>query len=228
MSDKITNYYNKLKIGKNKRPPKNWDKHHIEHNSHILVIGKTGTGKSNWLLNYLSRSSGEFGKIILFSGSTTEEPLYKIIQDTDEEIEMYNDIAEMPELQELEEDGMENKPKLIIFDDFINLSPKELKKIYSYIISSRKYGCSCIMMVQDYKSCPKLIVRNVNYIVLFRINDNISINNILRNHNINNIDKDTFKDIYLDATEEPLNFLTLDFKSTNPRDQIRRNFIGII
>jgi hypothetical protein len=84
------------------------------------------------------------------------------------------------------------------------------------------------MMAQDYKSVPKLIVRNVNYIILFRINDNVSINNIIRNHNINNIDKDALKEIYLDATEIPLNFLTLDFKTNDERYKIRRNFTEII
>jgi hypothetical protein len=228
MADKIVNYYNKLKIGSGLKKPKNYNKHLIEHNSHILVIGKTGTGKTNWLMNYLSRSNGEFSKIIIFTGSTTQEPLYKIIQDANDDILIINDMDELPELDELEEEDDEAKPKLIVFDDFINLTPKELKRIFKYIISSRKYGCSCIMMAQDYKSVPKLIVRNVNYIVLFRINDNISINNIIRNHNINNIDKDTLKQIYLEATEEPLNFLTLDFKTTDIRHLIRRNFIEII
>ena len=74
-------------------------------------------------------------------------------------------------------------------------------------------------MAQDYKSVPKLI---------FRINDNVSINNIIRNHNINNIDKDALKEIYLDATEIPLNFLTLDFKTNDERYKIRRNFNEII
>lgn len=228
MSDKIINYYDKLKIGAGIKKPKNFNKHLIEHNSHVLVIGKTGTGKTNWLMNYLSRSNGEFSKIIIFTGSTTQEPLYKIIQDANDDILIINDIEELPELDELEEEDDEAKPKLIIFDDFINLSTKELKKIFKYIVSSRKYGCSCIMLCQDYKSCPKLIVRNVNYIILFRINDNVSINNIIRNHNINNIDKDALKDIYLDATEIPLNFLTLDFRTNDERYKIRRNFNEII
>ena len=51
----------------------------------------------------------------------------------------------------------------------------------------------------------KLIVRNVNYIVLFKINDNISINNIIHNHNLNDIEKELFKKVYLLCTEVPLN-----------------------
>jgi hypothetical protein len=35
-------------------------------------------------------------------------------------------------------------------------------------------------------------------------------NNIVRNHNIDGIDKDDFKKMYIDATSEPRNFFMLD------------------
>ena len=225
MSDKIINFYNELEINKDKKLPKNWKKHYIHHNSHILVSGKIGTGKTNWLLNYIMRSAGEFSKIIVFTGSTLDEPLYNALQESSSKVEMYNDIDEMPNLEELEGNNMYNKPKLIIFDDFINLSPQELKKIYKYVVSSRKYGCSCILMTQDYKSANKLIVRNVNYIVLFKINDNISIGNIIRNHNISSIDKHTFRHIYDVCTKEPMDFMLLDFRTNDDKMKIRHNFL---
>ena len=215
-------------MNKDKKLPKNWKKHKIEHNSHILVVGKTGTGKTNWLLNYIMRSAGEFSKIIVFTGSTMNEPLYNALYESSNKVEMFNDIDEMPDLEEFECDNMYKKPKLIIFDDFINLSPKELKKIYKYVVSSRKYGCSCILMTQDYKSANKLIVRNVNYIILFKINDNISISNIIRNHNINDVDKELFKNAYLLCTKEPMDFLMLDFRTDNPLQKIRHNFLGFL
>ncbi len=74
MSDKIINFYEKLNIKSNKLP-KNWNKHHIMHNSMILALGGTGTGKTNALLNYINRSSQEFVDIIIFLASTTDEPL---------------------------------------------------------------------------------------------------------------------------------------------------------
>ena len=67
-------------------------------------------------------------------------------------------------------------PKLIIFDDFINVENKKLKKIYNYLISGRKFGFTCWLMAQNYSSVPKVIVRNINYFILFKLNDNISLN----------------------------------------------------
>lgn len=221
----IINWYEKLGINKDQKPPKNWEKHCILHNSHILMIGRTGTGKTNCLCNYLKRSSNEFYKIIIFTGSTTSEPLYKKLQENDE-IEFYNDIEDLPHLSDFDDD-LDN-PKLIVFDDWINLSPKELKVIFRYIVASRKYGFSCLLMAQDYKSVPKLILRNVNYIILFKINDNVSISNIIRNHNLTDIDKDLFKNIYNLCTEKPLNFMLLDFKTNDPNMRIRCNFLDFV
>jgi len=228
MSDRIINFYEELNINKDKKLPKHFKRHYIHHNSHILVIGKTGSGKSNFVLNYLARSAGEFSKIIIFTASTLDEPLYNAIRESSNKVEAYDNIDEMPNLEELEEKNMYKKPKLIIFDDFLILSPKELKKVYKYIVSSRKYGCSCILMSQDYKGVNKLIVRNVNYIILFKINDNISINNILKNHNIIDVDKDVFKRAFMLCTHLPLDFMCLDFRSENPIHRIRHNFLDFL
>ena len=53
MSDKIINFYEKLNI-KGSKLPKNWNKHHIMHNSMMLWLGDTDTGKTNALLNYIN------------------------------------------------------------------------------------------------------------------------------------------------------------------------------
>ena len=42
------------------------------------------------------------------------------------------------------------KPKLIVFDDFINLTKKEFKKINPFLISGRKYGFTVWLMAQEY------------------------------------------------------------------------------
>jgi len=114
----IVNWYDKIGAGKKKtKLPLKWKNHHIHHNSMILCIGGTGTGKTNALIDYLSRSSGEFFKIIIISFSTLDEPLYNYLQKNDQ-IEFINDINEVPELSEFD-DEEKNKPKLIVFDDFI-------------------------------------------------------------------------------------------------------------
>ena len=224
----MINWYDK--IGANdKKPklPKNWKNHHINHNSMILCIGGTGTGKTNALIDYLSRSSGEFHKIIICSFSTLDEPLYNFLEKKNKEIEFINNIEDVPDLDEFD-DETKSKPKLIIFDDFINLTKKEFKKINPYLISGRKYGFSVWLMAQEYKSIPKVITRNINYFILNKINDAISIDNIIRNHNMYGVDKDIFKKAYYLCIKEPLNFMMLDLKSRDPKDRYRHNFLDFL
>ena len=90
MSDKIVNFYDKLGI-KDSALPKTWVKHHMYNKCHTLCLGGTCSGKSNALINYISRSSSEFFKIIIFSGSTCDEPLYNMLEDTGK-IELIDDI----------------------------------------------------------------------------------------------------------------------------------------
>lgn len=221
--DKIINFYQKLNI-KGSKLPKNFHKHKILHNSMILALGGTGTGKSNCLLNYINRSSGEFTDIIIFSGSTTEEPLYELLAENG--VTLYNDIDELPDLIEFEDD--KDQKKLIVFDDFINIENKKLKKIYNYLISGRKFGFTCWLMSQNYSSVPKVIVRQIQYFIIFKINDNISLNNIIRNHNIADVDPIIIKSACNLCTQTPPDFFMIDLKTINKKERFRKNFLEFL
>ena len=223
MTDKIINFYDKLNIKGNKLP-KNWNKHHIMHKSMILAIGGTGTGKTNALLNYINRSSGEFHKIIVFSASTTDEPLYNLLEENG--VTLYNDIDELPELSEFEDD--KDEKKLIVFDDFINIDKKKLKKINRYLISGRKFGFSVFLMAQNYSSIEKQIVRQIQYFIIFKINDNISLNNIIRNHNIADVDSSIIKSACNLCTNTPPNFFMIDLKTIDLKKRFRKNFLNFL
>ena len=223
--DKIVNFYEKLGI-KGSARPKTWEKTHMYNKCHTLCLGGTGSGKSNSLLNYISRSSGEFYKIIICSFSTTDEPLYNMLEETGK-IELINDIDEVPDLEEFD-DKDKNKPKLIVFDDFLNLPKKDMKKINKYLVSSRKFGFSVWIMSQDYTSVPKLLVRNINYFILFKINDNISLNNIIRNHNIADVDSSIIKSSCNLCTQTFGDFFMIDMKTTNLDERFRHNFLGFL
>ena len=79
-------------------------------------------------------------------------------------------------------------------------------------------------MAQNYVSIPKTIVRNCQYFLLFKLNDNTTVNNIIRNHNIYNVEKDAFRKFYDDATSEPLNFFVVDLKTKDKNTHLRKNF----
>jgi hypothetical protein len=221
----IVNFYDKLGI-KGSTQPKTWEKTHMYNKCHTLCCGGTGSGKSNALINYISRSSGEFYKIIVCSFSTTDEPLYNMLEDMGK-IELINDIDEVPDLEEFD-DKNKDKPKLIVFDDFLNVEKKKMKKINKYLIAGRKFGFSVWLMAQDYVSVPKILVRNINYFVIFKINDNVRLNNIIRNHNIADVDSSIIKTACNLCTKTFGNFFMIDMKTTNLDERFRHNFLGFL
>ena len=151
--------------------------------------------------------------------------MYNLLEENG--VTLYNNIDEVPDLEEYDSDD-KKKPKLIVFDDFINVENKKLKKIYNYLISGRKFGFTCWLMAQNYSSVPKVIVRNINYFILFKINDNISLNNIIRNHNISDIDPSIIKSAYNLCTQTPPNFFLIDLKTGNLKERYRKNFLHFL
>ena len=82
-------------------------------------------------------------------------------------------------------------------------------------------------MAQNYTSVPKIITRNCHYFIVFKLNDNATINNIIRNHNVDNLNKDDILDAYNYSTKEPLNFLMVDTRGEGLK-RLRKNFTDFI
>jgi energy-coupling factor transporter ATP-binding protein EcfA2 len=224
----LANFYKYLPKDKSSDKVKGYKNHFIEKNSRILMIGSSGTGKSNALINFIEKSSGEFFKIIICSFSTTDEPLYQYLQEKIPSVELINNIDDVPEVQQFD-DKDKNKPKLIIFDDFITLTKKEMGKIFNYAISSRKFGFTAIFMCQSYTAVPKIISRNCNYIFLFRVNDRYSIKRIISNHGLSStVSPETIEQMYYYAIKEPLEFFLIDLKTSDEKLRFRKNFTDFL
>lgn len=227
--DKVTNWYEKLPphLKDETKLDKNFKTHMILPNSMILAIGGTGSGKTLALMEFINRKSEALSEIIIFTGSTQEEPLYKNFKEKNPEaVEIYTKIEDLPSLTDF--DANDRHEKLIVFDDFINLPKKDMTKINQYLTAGRKYHFTVFLMAQNYKEVPKTVVRNVNYFILFKLNDNITIDSIIRNHNIGLIPKDRFKAMYVRATSQPRNFFMIDLKTTDPKLRYRHNFLNFM
>jgi len=223
----IVNFYSLLPKTKEKKVV-GYKNHMIDKNSRILMIGASGTGKSNAILNFIEKSSGEFHKIIICSFSTTDEPLYSYLQEKLPDVELINNIEDVPLVQDFD-DNEKHKSKLIVFDDFIALNTKQMKILIDYAISSRKFGFTCIFVSQNYTSIPKVISRNCNYIFLFKINDKVSIKRIISNHSLSGLlTTDQIEKFYYYCIKIPLGFLLIDLKTTNDEKRLRCGFTDFL
>ena len=118
--------------------------------------------------------------------------------------------------------------KLLIIDDFINIPKKEITKIKNYMVYGRKKGWSVYLQAQNYVQVDKSIVRNINYFIIYKLNDNVSINNIIRNHNINNLNKNTILNMYNYSTKIKGDFFMIDLKNENNKFHYRHNFTELL
>lgn len=226
-TDKITNWYLKLDK-KNQDTPtidKEFNKHFILPNSRIALIGGSNAGKTNMLLEFLHRKNGGFYEVIIFT-SNPDEPLLRQLKEDMEDIQIYSNINDVPELKSFNTRDAKHE-KLIVFDDFITLNKKDMKKVEEYAIASRKFGFTSMYMLQNYTSCPKIIMRQIEYFILFRLNDNVTINNIIKNHNVDQIPKEIFMNMYLTATSQPRQFFLLDVKNSEKKYRYRTNFTNL-
>ena len=226
--DQIKDWYNLLekknKEDKNFEIDKNFDKHGILPTSMICLIAGTGGGKSTAFMEFLlERKKNTFCEVIIFNPVNVDEPIYNFLKKINNDVQLIDDIEDLPDLKDY--DDNKKTEKLLICDDIITMNNKDLKKIESYLISSRKFGFTCIVMCQNYVSLSKKITRNISYFCVFKLNDNVSINTIIKNHNIYGIDKDYILECYRDAVVTPKDFLMFDCHINGEKNKcLRHNF----
>jgi hypothetical protein len=64
--------------------------------------------------------------------------------------------------------------------------------------------------------------------LLYKINDNVSIDRIIRNHNIDNVEPTILKKAYQLSTRDPLSFMLIDLKSKDKKDRFRHGFTNFL
>lgn len=207
----MKNFYQLIPKNKGLRNP-GFSKHGLEIPFYGLIIGGSGSGKTNVLMQFLELSSGTFNKIVICV-KNADEPLYRLLQKTSEDIEFYEN-GEIPELDEFKE----YKASLIVFDDLV--LEKDQSKISEYFIRGRKLGVTCIYISQSYYRIPKIIRINCRYIFLKKLSSLKDLKLIINEYNLNENVKEVL-DLYNEATKDFTNFLLIDTQNST----FNKNFI---
>ena len=226
--DEITNWTKVFSKGEGiKEIPRdsNFDTHMVKPCKMVVIVGSTGAGKSTALVEFLHRKNDAFVEIILFTGSTTDEILYRNLEKTIEGIQITDKADELPDVTSYNDED-KSVERLLILDDIINCSPKELKKMMKWFNSSRKYGFTVICLVQNFTDLPIQMRRNAHMFMVFRLHDARAVSNLLSTYS-DGMDKELLKEIYYSVTSQPNNFLTIDLTEGGSL-RWRQNFIGRI
>ena len=200
----------------------NFDQTQMSIPCRVSVIAPSGTGKTQWLLNYINKNQDTFGHIIVVYKAS--EPLYEFLRDKigSKNITFYTKLIDLPSPTDLQ---MGNKQVLLCFDD--QVAEKDQKKIEEYYIRGRKIGGGISMMYlsQSFFAIPTLIRRQCNYVIILKLSGKRDLNLILSNYALG-IEVDHIMKLYKDATKDKFNFLKIDIENRNDNKKFSHNFTG--
>lgn len=138
----------------------------------FLIIGASGSGKTNLLMNLIYNEAGiSFKKLYVLSKSI-QQPIYVKLREYYKNVEkklkntkayFFDDCDDLPSLDECYPNS------LIVFDDCL-LGKQD--KIKDYFIRGRHKNLSCVYLSQSYGKVDRQVIRNnVNFICIFKQNN---------------------------------------------------------
>ena len=204
-----------------------------DHPYRILIIGSSGSGKTNALLNLINNQP-DIDKIYLYAKDPYEKKNQYLINKREEVgldhtfIEYSNDMRDVYKNIEDYNLGRERKI-LIVFDDMIAdmINNKKLNPIVTELfIRGRKLNISIVFITQSYFKVPKDVRLNSTNFFIMKILNKRELQQIALNHS-SDIDCKDFMKIYKECTKEPYSFLVNDttLQSDNPL-KFRYNLFG--
>ena len=209
----------------------------IEHNSkwpyipdhpyRILIIGGSGRGKTNALLNLINNQP-DIDKIYLYPKDPYEKKYQYLINKRENVgLNNFNDPKAFMEYSNDMQDVYKNiedynpikkRKVLIIFDDMIAdmINNNKLNPIVTELfIRGRKLNIAIVFITQSYFKVPKDVRLNSTHFFIMKIPNKRQLQQIALNHS-SDIDFKDFMNIYKKCTKEPYSFLVND--TTLPSD----------
>lgn len=187
--------------------------------NHSLLIGGTGSGKSNCLMNFIEKSSGCFDKIVLV-GMKMESFNKFLKKQLKDDIVMFigDDYCKLPTVDKLPDAGPDyDKHILLIFDDCLNADRQLTKIIKDYFIYGRSKNVTLMFLSQSYSgigsNMMSFLRKQVSYILLCGIKNNSELSKILNDYSLGDINEETMAAMYRYCKqkdeEDDLNFMKI-------------------
>ena len=219
----------------------------IEHNSkwpyipdhpyRILIVGDSGSGKINALLNLINNQP-DIDRIYLYAKDPYEKKYQYLINKREKVglnhfndpkvfMEYSNDMQDV--YKNIEEyNPMKKRKILIVFDGMIAdmINNNKLNPIVTELFRGRKLNISIVFITQSYFKVPKGVTLNSTHFFIMKISNKRELQQIALNHS-SDIDFKDFMEIYKKCTAEPYSFLVND--TTLPSDdplRFRKNLLG--
>ena len=193
----------------------------FKHPQNHMIIGRTGTSKTNIVLNIIEKMEN-FTQIILVC-KMSDEPLYKMLIEKTQDLRslsggpflrVFNSTSEIPNI-DTEIKKCDNTA--MILDDIIAEDKRVLmKNLKPILIKCRKVSISCFILTQSFYQIPKCIRQNCQMFIIRGIGSSRDKNLISGELDI---DKETMKKIDKIALKKDMSFVCVDI--SNPDNDTR-------
>ena len=218
------NYANENRTEHNK----NWP-YIPDHPYKILIIGGSGSGKTNLLLGLIEKQP-DIDKIYSYAKDPYESKYQYLINKRESVgINHFNDPKAFIEYsnamhdvyENIDDDNPDKENKiLIVFDDMIAdlIHNKKLNSVVTELfIRGRKLNISLVFVTQSYFKVPKDVRLNTSHFSIAKIPNKRELQQIAINH-LSDINTKDFANIYRKCTNKPYYFLVIDtmLSSNNP------------
>ena len=197
----------------------NFNIHGLKIPFRMLIIGGSGSGKTQTLMNIIHNMNDTFNEIYVIT-KNKQEPIYEYLEDKlgSKGVSVIEGIDNAPDL---DKDINKKDQTLIVMDDLVleaNQRPLE-----EYFIRARKQNCSLIYISQSYYAVPKMIRKNLNYLIIKQLSSLQDLFRIMREYSLGD-NKVQLKKIYDNATtDNRQDFLLVDLDAP-PENRFRKNF----
>ena len=223
-NNEMINFYELKGVKKflNKSINPNYNFHNMSVPFRSIMIGSSGAGKTNLLLNILNVFPNTFNKIWIYTKA--EEPLYDYLESIIPKDLIYICYDNLKECESHLKNNDFYGQSLVIFDDMCN--EKDQKIISEMFIRGRKVagGISTIYLTQSYFKVPKTVRLQCQYIFIIKVSGVRDLKMILSEYNLNTTQEQLLK-YYKDCCEEQKlsNFLLIDLNAPQNKTY-RKNF----
>ena len=199
----------------------NEKKIHIRHPFNMLIAGKTGSGKTQFLLDVI-RLCRCFHRVKVFCRHP-DEPLYRYLKKKyDAKVRVTNDMQKLPPVDEMR--GKNNSQTLMVFDDVIGMGRTIQQRILEYFISARKSNCSCAYISQNYFSTPKPIRTQMTYIALMKGITNNDLALISREYSGDKGELESLYHVAMTPKQQTTKKKMMDFLLVSPQEERERMY----
>lgn len=136
-----------------------------------LIIGASGSGKTTWLLNFITNQRRNYDLFVLIlPRESTMGGLYKKFADDHPKNSITFILGEdvLPTIPELVKVAHSKGKIALILDDWTSTKNKnDLKQIFAYFTQISRASADFYCLVQDYQAVPSSIRQNANIIIMF-------------------------------------------------------------